>query len=190
MVFYLLKFLKFTEANPKDEPMPVIEKYSNIAIRDGNNADVPFLYEMLFEAFHWNSSVERPSLKEFFENPQFNRLLSDWGREGDTAVIAELNNEPVGAAWYRFWNDNDHSYGYIDPSIPEIGMAVRIGHRSKGIGRSLVRVLKDTARSNHISKVSLSVDPKNFALELYTSEGFSKCGGSGTSWTMASELGM
>ena len=166
----------------------MFDKQSNIVTRNGSKEDLPFLYEMLFEAFHWNSTNDRPSLTSFFDNPEFSRLLTDWGRRGDTAVIAEMTNEPIGAAWYRFWTDEDHSYGYLESHIPEIGMAVRSNHRSRGVGRLLIRSLKSIARTNQIKKVTLSVDPKNYALLLYESEGFAKYGESGTSWTMICEL--
>ena len=40
------------------------------------------------------------------------------------------------------------------------------------------------AREEEIRALSLSVDPANFAHQLYESEGFVKVGESGTSWTM------
>jgi len=34
----------------------------------------------------------------------------------------------MGAAWYRFWGPEQHSYGYIAPQIPEL--ALRFGSMS------------------------------------------------------------
>ena len=66
-------------------------------------------------------------------------LLDDWVSQGDTAVIAVSEyRQMVGAAWYRFWNNDLHSYGYVSPEIPELGIAVRREFRSMGIGHQLL----------------------------------------------------
>ena len=44
--------------------------------------------------------------------------------------------------------------------------------------------IMDYAKSSGIEKISLSVDPNNYALHLYASLGFKKVSESGTSWTM------
>lgn len=166
----------------------MIKNADDIIIRSGTQADVPFLYEMLFEAFHWGSESNRPPIASFFANDEFRILLADWGKETDASVIAELRSARIGAAWYRFWTEGSHSYGYVAPHIPELGMGVRNGFRSQGVGRQLLRKLKEIARDRGVKQLSLSVDPNNFALRLYESEGFVKCGESGTSWTMICEL--
>ncbi len=164
----------------------VIEREMNI--RPGNEDDLPFIEKMLFEAFYWNPSTRRPHIREFLLHPKFRKLLSEWGRPGDRAVIAEEGETPVGAAWYRFGTEENHSYGFVDPETPELGMGVRAGHRSTGIGRALLRTLIEAARDQGIRALSLSVDPSNFARQLYESEGFVKVGESGTSWTMVLHL--
>ena len=63
-------------------------------------------------------------------------------------------------------------------------MGIVRDHRSSGIGRTLLRAIMETARSNQVECLSLSVDPGNYARHLYESEGFVKVGESGTSWTM------
>ena len=161
---------------------------ASILVRIGLPDDLPFLSEMLFEAFHWQSQENRPPLRSFQNDLAFQILLADWGRDGDTAVVAELGGESVGAAWYRLWTDDVHSYGYVDSQTPELGMAVSFKHRSQGVGRMLLRSLMNIARANHVKAMSLSVDPNNIARRLYESEGFVKVGESGTSWTLACRL--
>jgi len=160
----------------------------HITIRRGQVDDLSFLGQMLYEAFFWNANDQRPKLSEFLNNPAFQKHLKDWGRKGDTAVIAEAKGIPSGAAWYRFRSTDDHSYGFIDPATPELGMAVSVEYRSKGVGRKLLQALIDVARLNGVRSMSLSVDPHNFALHLYESEEFVKVGESGTSWTMMRKL--
>jgi ribosomal protein S18 acetylase RimI-like enzyme len=159
-----------------------------ITVRQGTIKDLPFLRQMLFEAFFWSPDYLRPPLSEFVNEPEIKNLLGNWGRNGDTAVIAQAGEVSVGAAWYRFWSADHHSYGYIDEETPELGMAVSAGFRSKGIGRKLLIAILEMACDQGIRSMSLSVDPHNFALHLYESEGFSKVGESGTSWTMKKEL--
>ena len=156
-------------------------------LRSGTQRDLPFLSRMLLEAFFWDPSLARPSLGEFLRNPRF-QLLEEWGRTGDSSVIAECDGRPVGAAWCRLWNDENHSYGYVDSETPELGMAVEREYRSKGIGRSLLRALVHDTQARGIQRISLSVDSSNFAGRLYESEGFSKVGQSGTSWTYVKHL--
>ena len=153
-------------------------------IRQGTKKDLPFLKEMLFEAFFWKPKMERPDYQEFLKHSEFKKLLSAWGRSGDNAVIVEVDDKPVGAAWYRFWTEENHSYGFVDSKTPEMGIAVSSKFRSQGIGRALLRALIDNARNERIKTISLSVDPNNYACKLYRSEEFVKLGESGTSWTL------
>jgi hypothetical protein len=90
--------------------------------RLGTPADFPVIEAMLFEAFVWSPTYERPTFEEFRQHPEFQKLVANWGRPGDRAVIAEWNNQPVGAAWYRFWSETCHSYGFVDADTPEIGI--------------------------------------------------------------------
>ncbi|MFQ5630191.1 MAG: GNAT family N-acetyltransferase [bacterium] len=157
-------------------------------IRTGKPQDLPFLEQMLFEAFFWHPDQERPVVQEFMQRPEFKKLLMNWGRNGDRAIIAEEKEIPVGAAWYRLWTEKDHSYGFVDADTPELGIGVLASHRSKDMGRALLRALIRGAREDEFRTLSLSVDPGNFALQLYESEGFVKVGESGTSWTMLLRL--
>jgi ribosomal protein S18 acetylase RimI-like enzyme len=77
----------------------------------------------------------------------------------------------------------------VDAGIPELGIAIAPGRRSKGLGRSLLRALIEAARADRFAALSLSVSPSNFARQLYESEGFQKVGESGTSWTLLLVLG-
>jgi ribosomal-protein-alanine N-acetyltransferase len=152
-------------------------------IRTGNHQDLPFIKRMLFEAFFWNPEIPRPSMDDFFRSREIKKLLANWGRTGDRAVVAEIDGSPVGAAWFRLWTKSDHSYGFIHPDIPELGMAIMAEYRSKGYGRRLLKKLIVLADEDGYVALSLSVDPANFARKLYESEGFIKVGESGTSWT-------
>jgi ribosomal protein S18 acetylase RimI-like enzyme len=158
-------------------------------LRPGGATDMHFLEEMLFEAFFWDADTKRPSFAGFRDHPEFVKLLRDWGRSGDRAIIAEDHSVRLGAAWFRLWTDDCHSYGFVDAATPEIGIAVRPDQRSKGLGRRLLEALVQTARADGFGSLSLSVSPRNSARRLYESAGFRKVGESGTSWTLLLTLG-
>ena len=154
-----------------------------MTIRTATSDDLPFLEAMQFEAFFWSLSTPRPPAGEFLARPEIQKFLAGWGRPGDRAVIAQEGTASIGAAWYRLWTDEDHSYGFVDAETPELGIGVEASHRSRGVGRALLRALIEAARDDGVRTLSLSVDPSNFARRLYESEGFVKVGASGTSWT-------
>jgi ribosomal protein S18 acetylase RimI-like enzyme len=172
------------------QPIPASMDHfpTHIQIRLVDLDDVPFLEEMLFEAFHWDPSQPRPGQDEFLADPKVHKYLSGWGRRGDAGVVAIDGKEPVGAGWIRQWTEADQSYGFVDEEIPELGLAVREAYRSKGIGRMLLRrLVVETAQSGY-KALSLSVEPSNFAIRLYESEGFVKVSESGMSWTLMRAL--
>jgi ribosomal protein S18 acetylase RimI-like enzyme len=156
----------------------------DVKIRAATAADLPFLERMLFEAFFWDPSQYRPEFEIFKQDPEFGKLLEDWGRVGDRAVLAETAGIPVGAAWYRYWTPERHSYGYVDAGTPEVAIGVHPDHRSRGVGHKILQALIETAWSEGVPALSLSVAPDNFALKLYEGAGFTKVGESGTSWTL------
>jgi ribosomal protein S18 acetylase RimI-like enzyme len=155
-----------------------------VTIRPGHVADLRFLEAMLFEAFFWDPTAPRPSLEAFRRDPEFVKWLADWGRRGDRVLIAEDRSSPIGAAWFRLWTAELHSYGFVDASTPEVGLGVSVSYRRHGVGRTLLERLIDKAAEDGFPALSLSVSPLNFARALYESLGFRRVGTSGTSWTL------
>ncbi len=140
---------------------------------------------MLFEAAFWRPDAGRPSRHEGLGQPEIAKLLASWGRAGDTAVIVETaRDRPGGAAWYRFWSDSDHSYGYVSADIPELGIAVMPGWRRRGLGGRLLQALRTLAAGRGIARLSLSVAEDNPARHLYAKHGFEQVGRVGDAWTM------
>jgi len=161
-----------------------------VNIRPLGATDQAFLEKMLFEALFWNPAWPRPALAELREHPEFTKLLAAWGRPGDRGVVAEEQQSRIGAAWFRLWTPELHSYGFMNAETPELGIAVAVGHRSRGVGRTLLRALIEMAQSDGLPALSLSVSPSNYARALYESEGFCKVGETGTSWTLVLRLGL
>lgn len=144
--------------------------------------------EMLFEAAYWRAGQERPALEEGLSRPDLVYLLANWGREGDTAVVAITKDDDLlGAAWYRFWGPRLHSYGYVAPEIPELAIAVRAEFRGQGIGSQLIEVILEVAASQSVENLSLSVEIENPALNLYLQHGFRPIQKNRGDWVMVAK---
>ena len=157
-----------------------------IIIRKGNHNELPFLKKMLFEAAYWRG-LERPEFEQGLAHPEFSKLLADWGRAGDVAIIAEDHSTLLGAAWYRFWDDENHSFGYVAPDVPELAIGVIEQARGRGVGRLLIEYLLAEARRSGIARISLSVEQDNPALFLYEATGFRVVGSVGNAYTMVAQ---
>ena len=157
-------------------------------IRPATKDDSAFLYKMLYEAARWNPDWPREEIDEVLSDPMSRRYHEGWGRKGDGGVIAEIDGEPVGAAWYRQFTANEPGYGFVDEKIPELGLAVVPLHRRKGIGETLLRAVLVQAREEGFQALSLSVAVHNRSRMMYQRVGFEKVGEEGESWTMVANL--
>jgi GNAT superfamily N-acetyltransferase len=140
-------------------------------LRSTTRTDADFLLDMLVEAVNWRS---KPQLarSSVAADPLLGRYLRGWPCPGDIGVIAETDDEPIGAAWLRFFTADHPGYGYVVDDIPELSMAVVAAWRGRGVGRTLLRETIQRARLVGHRAISLSVERDNFAHRLYTSEGF------------------
>ncbi len=157
--------------------------------RPAGPGDVEFLKKMLYEAAFWNPDWPRYRMIEALADPMLERYHRDWGRPGDAGVIAELDGEAVGAAWFRLFTAEEPGYGYVDETTPELGIAVVPLHRRKGIGETLLRALIAQAREEGFHALSLSVAAHNRSRMMYERIGFHKVReDDGGSWVMRSEF--
>jgi GNAT superfamily N-acetyltransferase len=141
-------------------------------IRDLRPEEAPFLQEMLYAALAWRAGVELPPKEQVLEHPQVAPFHTGWGRDGDTALVAEEGGSLLGLAWYRSFTDDEHGEGFVDETTPEIAVAVVDGNRGRGIGRALMLAIHDRARAQGVERISLSVDADNPAKRLYERLGY------------------
>ena len=106
------------------------------------------------------------------DHPDLVKYHQDWGREGDIAMVAESEGEIVGAAWCRLWTDVEKGYGYVADDIPELSMAVIPDYRSMGAGTQLLEELFRAAKEAGYKALSISVEKRNRAVQLYQRLGF------------------
>lgn len=161
-------------------------------IRPTGSQDVEFLKKMLYEAAAWNPDWPHEQVIEALANPVLERYHRDWGRPGDAGLIAELEGEPVGAAWYRLFTQEEPGFGFVDEKTPELGLAVSPMHRRMGIGGTLLRALMVQAREEGYTALSLSVAVHNRSRMMYERTGFTRVRqerGDGETWVMRAELG-
>jgi len=162
----------------------------NILLRQSVQSDMPFLREMLYESVYWRSIAKgnNPSFEEALADPDVNKALIDWGREGDVAIMAQVNSIPAGAAWYRFYTDDNFIRGYVQKTIPTLVTAVHRDYRRQGIGVKMLEWLVDHASKHNIPKVSLMVSKDNHAISLYRKCGFQEYADKGDALLMLHEI--
>lgn len=121
---------------------------------------------------------------KILQEPTIARYVAGWGREADLGFLAsDSTGGDIGAAWFRRWTGTDRGYGFVADDVPEMSMAVRPGHRGRGVGTALLRALLGHA-DEHGWSVSLSVHRLNPALRLYQRCGFEEYEDQGDSVTM------
>jgi ribosomal protein S18 acetylase RimI-like enzyme len=159
-----------------------------VNIRPARKEDAEFLKTMLFEAARWNPDWPTEAMEEVLDEPTLRRYHEDWGRDGDGGAVAELEGEPVGAAWYRVFTQDEPGYGFVDEKVPELSIAVQPLHRRKGIGHALLHSCMVQAREEGFQALSLSVAAHNRSRMMYQRAGFFKISEQGDHWTMLANL--
>ncbi len=137
-------------------------------IRRLRSGETDLLKSFLYEAIFVPPGMEPPDMS-IVELPELRVYYEDFGSgRADHCLIAEEDGEPVGAVWSRVMDD----YGHVDDDTPSLAIAVREGHRGKGIGTRLMRELLALLKEEGFRQVSLSVQKANPAKRLYERLGF------------------
>jgi ribosomal protein S18 acetylase RimI-like enzyme len=167
----------------------IIKPFMNdsLIIRPITKSEISFLDKMLYNAIFVLPGNERLP-DNIIEHPEISKYIKDFGREGDSCFVAEINGELVGAIWIRHFNETNKAYGFVDSGTPELSMAVYEQFRKKGIGTMLLNTMIKTLTDKGYRQISLSVDIINYAYDLYKKIGFIDYKLVGESMTMIMKL--
>jgi len=133
--------------------------------------DRRFLRNMLYEAI-FVPERQKAFSKSIINLPELSRYFEEWGRPGDFGIVAINNGRRVGAVWCRQFEVNSKGFGFVDGHTPELTIALKRKYRDRGIGTGLMREMLAFAREKGYKAISLSVDTRNRATDLYIREGF------------------
>jgi acetyltransferase, GNAT family len=143
------------------------EVYMDYKIRKLKKDEVRILEIFLYEAIFISEGVEPPP-KDIINHPDLNIYISDFGGKTDLCYVAEVSKKIVGAAWTRIIND----YGHIDDETPSLSISLLKEFRNQGIGTTMVKQILKKLKEQGYKQVSLSVQKKNYAFNMYKNVGF------------------
>jgi GNAT superfamily N-acetyltransferase len=146
-------------------------------IRPATREDGDFLVDVLVGVVNWSTAWKKRSRRRVLSAPGTARYVDGWPRENDLGVIAQAGaQQPIGAAWLRFFPASAPGYGYVAADTPELTIGVTAHWRRRGVGRALLRAVEARALAAGIGQISLNVERKNFAQRLYLAEGYEVLG--------------
>ncbi len=158
-----------------------------IDYRTIEKTDYPFLREMLYVAVFVPPGGE-PYPRSILDLPEIAKYINGWGRPGDFGLILLKDDNAVGAVWSRLFSEMNKGYGFIDADIPEFSIAVKPAFQNHGLGTQLMQAYFDAAKARSIQAISLSVDQRNPAVNLYLRLGFRIVKRNETDYIMLKEL--
>lgn len=128
---------------------------------------------------------DTPPPESAVEQPELAHYVDGFGdRFGDIGIVAVSDDGPVGACWLRLFSADDPGYGFVAADVPELSVAVVPERRGTGLGTEMIEAVLRAAADADFERVSLSVDQRSPALNLYERLGFEHVGWEGTSMTM------
>lgn len=146
-------------------------------VRRATEADKEALRRAIYQAWRWRDPWSETAFRQYLALSRPDSYVDDFGRRrGDVGFVAEQvedHCQPVGAAWYRLFTDEDHRKGYVAADIPELVVAVSAEARGRGLGRALTNRLIQHAATMGTSGLSLHVSHDNVrAQRMYRSLDF------------------
>lgn len=140
----------------------------NYIIRKIEENEIGILNDFLYEAIFIPEGVQ-PLPKDIIKQPELQVYVSEFGtRIGDYGLVAEVNNQIIGAVWVRIMND----YGHIDNQTPSFAISLYKEYRGYGIGTDLMKRMLDLLKQNGYKQTSLAVQKANYAVKMYKNVGF------------------
>ena len=137
-------------------------------IREIHESEIPMLSEFVYEAIFTPEGFELPE-RSVINHPAIQVYVEGFGtKKDDFCLVAEKENQIVGAAWVRIMND----FGHVDDETPSLAMSLYKPYRGLGIGTALLGELLLRIQAKGYKKTSLSVQKENYAVKLYRHLGY------------------
>lgn len=158
-----------------------------IKVREIKKSEIARLDDFLYDAIFIPAGHKKPD-KTIIKLPELSRYIDDFGRNTDLCLVAEYNENLIGAVWTRFYTETERGYGFVDTKTPELSMSVTEFYRNKGIGTKLLTAMINKLIQLGYDQVSLSVDKLNYAFGMYKKFGFETIESDEKSATMIKRL--
>lgn len=140
----------------------------NYLIRELKQDENKVLDTFLYNAIFIPEGVPAPS-KEIIYQPELQVYVKDFGQnKGDLCLVAQVEDEIVGAVWVRIMND----YGHIDDETPSFAISLLNEYRNYGIGTKLMTQMLMKLKMQGYKRASLAVQKTNYAVHMYKKVGF------------------
>lgn len=134
---------------------------NNLIIRPVTDDDTETLWLMLYYAAHMDEDDNR-TVADAKTDSFLRRYVEHWGQKDDFGLIAEVNQQAVGAVWVRQFEEDEY---------PELAIAVLPDMIGRGIGTQLMTHMIAQSKGK-LSGILLSVRANNPAYNLYRRLGF------------------
>jgi GNAT superfamily N-acetyltransferase len=156
---------------------PTWDAIDDATLRPIAEADLGFLWDMLYEAAAATPGIRYLPRSEALGLPVVFRHLAGWGRAGDGGVVALVDGVRAGAAWYRVFAPRDRGAGIVAwPGLLEATVAVDPRLRRRGLGNALLTAMVESARAAGFHRVALAVGADNPVRHLCERCGFHEVG--------------
>lgn len=156
-----------------------------LQLREAGAGHAELVLAMLVHAANWAPGRPPLTREQVEAEPKLSHYAAGWPRPGDLGVVVEdADGAGLGAAWLRYFTEDDPSYGFVAADVPELSIGVDPSARGRGLGTQLCRWLLDAAPARGIRQVSLSVEKANPAGGLYERLGFRTARDDGDALTM------
>ena len=153
-------------------------------IREIQETEYLLLEDFLYEAIFIPEGVEPPP-RSIVNAPELQVYIENFGTSvHDKALIAEVDNNAIGAVWVRIMND----YGHIDNNTPSFAISLYKEYRGHGIGTELMKRMLTILKNRGYERASLAVQKANYAVKMYCSVGFEIVGENEEEYIMVNHL--
>lgn len=142
--------------------------------------------DFFYDTFYVPDNLD-PLPREIVKLPFYQKYICDLGcKEGDYCFVAQdsITGETVGAVWTRFIEDDV----IVERGSPFLLISVSAEYRGNGIGSTLLLRILTELKEHGYTKVSLTVNKQNRAVDLYEKFGFSIYGSDDENYFMVKYL--